>query len=156
MAVEDPKKTMADTLAMVLQDMTFAFAEAPEDEILHTDESEFLHATIEFNGPSSGELGIAAPKGLCTELTAGLLGLEPDEVEAQDSVSDTLGELLNVTCGNFTTAMFGEETLIGQSIPRVEQMDNSGWAKLVAGSETVKFIIDDVPLIAHVSVRESR
>jgi CheY-specific phosphatase CheX len=153
---EDPKGIMADVLASVLENMTFTFIEPPEDEGLHTSETEFLHATIEFDGPAVGELGIAAPQALCMELTAGILGLDPDDGIASDNIRDTLGELLNVTCGNFATSMFGDETKVNQSIPQVKKINSSTWASLIAGAETVKFIVDDVPLIAHVSVRESR
>ena len=156
MAIEDAKQAMADTLTDVLQNMTFAFVESPEDETLPTDESEFLHATIKFTGPSSGEMGIAVSQDLCAELAAGILGLEPDEDEVKESISDTLGELLNVTCGNFITTMFGENQLVSQSIPQVQTLDSNGWKSLVARSETVKFMVDEVPLIAHVAVQEDR
>lgn len=152
---EDPKQIMADTLAAVLENMTFAFIDSPEEE-LQTSDSEFLYATIKFDGPSSGVLGIAAPRGLCAKLTADILGLEPDEQEVTENISDTLGELLNVTCGNFATAMFGEENTVNQSIPEIAELDETAWRGLLAQTNAMKFIVDDVPLIAHVAMKENR
>jgi len=152
---KDPIQIMAETLTTVLEDMTFTFIDSPEEE-LQTDDTEFLHATITFDGPSSGELSIAAPRNLCAQLAAGILGLEADEHEVAENISDTLGELLNVTCGNFTTAMFGDETVINQSIPVVKKLDKTAWQALQVRPGAVKFIVDDVPLIAHVAVEESR
>ena len=151
---DDAKKVMARTLGDVLEGMAFTFIDSPEDADLRTDAAEFLHATIEFDGPSAGQLGIAAPKALCAELAAGVLGLDSDEGDARESMSDTLGELLNVTCGNFTTAMFGAEDLVDQSIPQVEKLDRPAWERLRHRPQTMTFMVDDVPLIAHVAVKE--
>jgi len=154
--VEDPKRVMADTLTSVLEGMAFTFAESPEDEGLTTDETEFIHATIEFRGPASGMLGLAVPSSLCAELTTGVLGEEPGEATSPTNLCDTLGELLNVTCGNFTTALYGDQPVFDQSIPRVAKIDQSAWGILRDHPETVGFLVDGAPLLAQLIIQEKR
>ena len=153
---EDPKHVMADTLTEVLEGMAFTFAESPEEEELATNETEFIHATIEFRGPVSGMLGLAVPSSLCTELTAGVLGEDPGEMTSPANLCDTLGELLNVTCGNFTTALCGDQPVFDQSIPRVAKIDQSAWNKLRDHPETVGFLVDGAPLLAYLTIHEQR
>jgi len=151
---DDPKQVMADTLSEVLEGMAFTFVDPSDEEVSADGHGEYFHATISFSGTVSGELGLVAPLSLCGELTAGILGQELDEVATPANMSDTLGELLNVTCGNFLTSMFGNERAVDQSVPCVKQVGLPEWKILHDSPGVIRLMVDDVPLLAHVQVQE--
>ena len=126
--------------------------ECPKDE-LSVDNADCLKITAGFSGERSGELGIVASTDLCAILTSNVLGEDPDGYEELDeNTSDALEELINVVCGQFLTAAFGEDLIIDMSPPIAARMDIAEWNSLVDDEKTISFMIEDVPALVYVSV----
>ncbi len=135
--------------------LQFAFLfgdECPKDEFL-VDGADHLKITVGFSGEHSGDLGIATSTDLCAILTSNVLGEDPDGYEELDeNTSDALEELINVVCGQFLTAAFGEDPIIDMSPPIAAKIDETEWKSLVDDEKTISFMTEDIPALLYVSI----
>lgn len=147
------RAVVTDVFCDVLLNFAFLFGdEFPKDEI-EVDEADYLKITVTFSGDRKGTLGIATTTDLCSVLTANVLGEDPDDYEILDeNTSDALEELLNVVCGQFLTAAFGEEPVIDLSPPAASRISEAEWKNLVDNEETVSFMVEDVPALIYTSI----
>jgi len=145
-----------EVLTEVFSDTLLRYAfmfgdEFPKDEI-SVDDADYLSITVGFSGERSGTLGISTSTDLCAVLTSNVLGNDPDDYESfDDSTSDALKELINVVCGQFLTAAFGEDPVIDMSPPAVSEIDEAEWKSLIDNKDTISFMIEDVPALVYVS-----
>ena len=105
-----------------------------------------------FAGEMSGTIALALPQGMCDEIAANVMGLDPDEV-GDEHRADAVKEVLNVTCGNVLTALAGEKPVFDLSIPQVEPIDADGWAKLAADDDVAGVQVDDYPVLLRLSLK---
>jgi hypothetical protein len=101
----------------MFEETAFIFTEPWEDAPML--ESEVVSASIDFQGPHSGTVAMAADSSFCTTLAANFLGLEPDDPEAIRNGNAALGELLNIIAGALMEEWFGTETVCHIGIPLV-------------------------------------
>ena len=94
---ETSDNTMIEALSEALETMAFMVPMPPEEELPIPDESVLVR--MRFTGPLSGTAELVAGKELLQMLAANVLGIEPDEEEAQEKGTDAFKELLNTTCG---------------------------------------------------------
>ena len=110
-------------------------------------------ATMTFEGPTTGRLTLAVPHDMCPELTANVLGLDPDDDAITESASqDALKELLNITCGHVLTTLAGEEPIFNLSVPEIAPLPNDGWNKLYREAGTCPLLVDDNPVLIHLQL----
>jgi len=64
-------------------------------------ESEHLLGTIDFSGKVTGHVYLRMNRDSARAVAAGILGLQPEEMNDADEIRDTAGELLNIMTGNF-------------------------------------------------------
>ena len=149
----EKKEVMAEVFCRVLEKLAFMFGEEVEKEELSGEGESYYHSMISFKGSCSGAFGIAAPVNFCLELAANVLGMDPDEDEVKGKAGDALKELLNMMCGQLLTDMFGDEEVFDLSVPRLSEMDKTGWEKLVDDPKTVGFFVDDFPVLGYLVVK---
>lgn len=77
----------------------------------------WLQCSVRYDGPVSGELCCWCTRDFAIQLAANLLGIEPDEGDAQISAEDAFCEFLNVLCGQLVTAWHGSDAVFNLSIP---------------------------------------
>jgi hypothetical protein len=92
-----------------------------------------LTATIEYEGPHRGALRCWCSPSFASSLAANLLGVEPDQPEAQTAAIDAVRELLNVLCGHLVTRWYGTHAVFNLSIPTVAPGAAPGGASGDAG-----------------------
>lgn len=63
------------------------------------------HAKINYFGTGAGEVHVSASEGFVIELASSLLGVEPDEVEAETQGDDAMRELANILAGSLITQL---------------------------------------------------
>ena len=144
---------LAEVFCDILLQYAFLFGDEFPKEELSVDDTDCLKITVSFSGERSGDIGIATSTELCGVLTANLLGEDVEDYEQLDeNTSDALEELINVVCGQFLTAAFGEYPVINMSPPKVVEIDNAEWKRLVGDEETISFMIEDVPALIYASV----
>ncbi|MBI5083892.1 MAG: chemotaxis protein CheX [Acidobacteria bacterium] len=86
--------------AAVLEVLELMFFELPitTAEVSSAFQPDSCAASARFNGSLQGALTVAITRSSCIRLAASLLGLEPDEIDAQNCLS-TVTELANMLCG---------------------------------------------------------
>ncbi len=100
---------------------------------------EFLVGMIELSGQFEGHLAILMDATTATHVTSDFLFIEEDEVE-EESLRDTLGELVNILAGQLKASFDPQGTRIHLSLPRI-----ASGASLVAQADavTIPFYLDD-------------
>ena len=123
-AVTDQQvETLATVLCDVLEASAFSFADPCEKDKLPEARGELLLAEITFRDDvQEGTIRLAAPAELAATFSAEMLALDPDEV-TDSQAADALKELLNVTCGQWLTTVWGEEPLFQLTVRRLSSLD---------------------------------
>ena len=125
----------------VLEKYAFVFADPVE-----ADESQepanVLLANVAFAGAAQGELQVALPMELAAEIAANVLGSEPSEI-TPSLLSDAVGELANVLCGNLLKALTTPDKIFDLQPPRVSAANSADWAALAASKQTLALDCDD-------------
>lgn len=152
----EQRDASTEVLCEVLEKLAFMFGEPVEDgqeAELQTPAEAYL-GCIRFNGSSKGVLSLAVGTDMCIELAANMLGTDPDDPDAEQDARDALMELLNITCGNLLTTLYGVETVFELTPPEAIKIDASDWARLEADPESFAFIIEDYPALFKVHIEE--
>ncbi len=140
---------LSEVFCDVLMNYAFMFGDECSKDEFPMNGDNYVHATLSFTGNRSGSLGVSTCSDLGVELAANVLGLDPDDEDSIDDASDALEELLNIVCGQFLTATFGETPIFELSPPSVSEIDEAEWKSLIENEETIGIMIDDVPAIVY-------
>lgn len=144
-----------DVFGRVMEQFAFVFPEAVDLASLPPHDGEVVYATLDFVGAASGEICVAAPMGLCVELAANVLGVEPDDDLARMRGADTLGEVLNMTGGHLATALEPDANTDLRP-PAVRLLTADAWERMIDSDLTRGYLIEDHPVLLRATVRPSR
>ncbi len=102
------RQILFNTVEKVLEEAAFALVDAPDEEQDGecAPEAEIASA-VEFSGFFAGATAMIAPASLARMFAANMMGLEEDDPEADGKMSDALGELMNMVCGNLLPQIAG-------------------------------------------------
>ena len=144
----------AEIMCRVLEMTAFMFGEpVPNEEF---DDAmlggDLLRASISFRGKFDGILCIAVPAEMCKAIASSILGVDEDTPEAEQKSVDALKEILNMTCGNLTTDLAGEDEVENLTIPEVAALDRAGWEDLKDQAETVTVMADQFPVLVSLKL----
>ena len=143
-----------DVFCDVLERFTFMFAEKADETEVLAPQGDLAAARISFSGAATGTLLLAAPMGLATVMAANVLGLDIDDPCAIERGPDTLGEVLNMTCGHIATALEADGATDLRP-PTVSLIGTGEWAALTADPTVRFFMIEGQPVMLAASVRTS-
>lgn len=146
----ETKEILAEVVGEVFEAMAFMFADPLNAD--STDEVELdqpIEVHLEFVGAATGEVAIVVPEGMCQELAANILGVEPDDEDAVAKALDSLKEILNVICGNALTRVAGEEPVFNLNIPKTGELTEETLADWLHDEDTVFLMVDDFTLLAR-------
>ncbi len=138
-------------LEKVLEQLAFMFAEAVEKGELVGERERYLYATMTFKGHTSGTIGIAITEETGKALANNILGIEEGEEVGEDKSIDALKEFINIVCGQLMTKVFGEGPVFNLSVPEARKLTTEKWEELKARPETVGMMVEEMPMLAHVS-----
>lgn len=153
MDAKDKNEIVGKVVKDVLERFAFMFTSDPDDEQKVNWSGEYLQAVIRFSGAAKGSFSMIAPVSLCTELSANVLGIDPEE-NADALAGDALGELINIICGELVVALFGNETVFDISVPALQQIDFAKCKNLAAESRQIPFLVDDLPVLVSLTIGE--
>jgi CheY-specific phosphatase CheX len=148
---DDRGPVLFEVITGVLETQAFMFADECPAGDLETESASFLHASMTFEGPVRGRIGVMAPVEFCVALAASMLGVEPEEGAAAEGAADALKELLNVVCGQVLTTLHGADPVFRLSIPAAEEADRTGWDAARSREGTIGFLVDESPAIAYLA-----
>jgi CheY-specific phosphatase CheX len=132
--------------------MSFLFADPVERDEAPPARGAFLHASMEFSGPLSGELHLVAPVSFAREIAANVTGVDVGDIAAS-SAEDALGELLGVVCAHALAEIAGDKVFFSQSFPNVAATSPAEASSFAANPDTVPLAVDENPLFLGISIR---
>jgi CheY-specific phosphatase CheX len=114
---EPTPEMLTEVLSSVLEEAAFFMIE-PEEVPAQLD-GEVFSATIDFEAVRGGQLRLTASRALARNLAANMLGIDPNDPEADEQGRNALGEILNVLGGAFVTRHFGTKVPFQLGLPSV-------------------------------------
>ena len=145
-------EALGETFCRVIEQLAFMFAEPAEPDIVPQPDGPCVAVGMEFSGVFSGSLRLAVPTAICAELAGNMLGMELDGDEAAVRGTDSLKELLNITCGNILTEIAGTEAVFTLTIPKSTPIEAEAWQEFCRREGTLAFLIDDNPALLELNV----
>ncbi|MDX2131705.1 MAG: chemotaxis protein CheX [Planctomycetota bacterium] len=111
----------ADDLAQLtiatLERTAFMLADPAE-----TDPAAFARTTraaiIRYHGPQAGQVELRTTDGFLRGLAAGLLGVEPDDIDLDASGEDAIRELTNIVGGSVVATLGGANSTYSLGLPQ--------------------------------------
>ncbi|MBN2468412.1 MAG: chemotaxis protein CheX [Deltaproteobacteria bacterium] len=83
-----------------------------------------IMASVGVVGEVTGVIAIQMGYGFAKEVTASMLGMEPDEIESTEEVSDVIGELANMIGGSLKSRLCDFNLSCQLSIPSITHGSN--------------------------------
>jgi two-component system, chemotaxis family, chemotaxis protein CheY len=146
------REVLETVMTRVLGQFAMMYAEAVESDGEAPPDGDLVRAHIAFSGAATGALTLAAPRGLCLQMAANATGMDVDDEYARPRSADAFGEVVNMACGLIATSLEGHrETAL--SPPEVAAMTRDEWAAMGAGAGTVRFVVEDQPMLAALGLR---
>ena len=81
-------------------------------------------SAIEYTGPHTGSVHLAASKGFLLELASSILGLEPNDINPDEEGIEALNELANIVGGGIVLDLGGIETSFKLGLPKNSKQDS--------------------------------
>lgn len=106
---------LGNLVAELLESAVFVFAENIEST--PWDATGLWSAHLELEKDEKYQLALCVPKELALTLAANLLGLEPDEEDAKQSLCDAVGEMANMLAGTLGVELFGKDVVCRIGVP---------------------------------------
>ena len=113
--------TLTTVLSDVLKDLAFMFVDGDPAEV--SPDATWLETTIGYCGPESGTLTLQCTTEFGILLAANLLGIDPDDDDAEVRAHDAVKEFMNIVCGQFVTTAFGTDHVFNLTIPASRILD---------------------------------
>jgi CheY-specific phosphatase CheX len=132
--------TLATIFSEVLANLAFMFTEEEPTEPAAA--GRWLEASISYHGAIDGTLRLRCTTDFTVLLAANLLGIDPQDDDAQTEALDAVKELMNVLCGQFVTAVHGEEHVFNLSIPKVRELPPLPDLSVPDGPESATLFVD--------------
>ena len=107
------------TAATALERMAFVVSEPATETAGEVLAQSGCNALVEISGDSHRAwLVVAATRGLVCEVAAGMLGMDPAEIDVDEHGEAVVSELANILGGELVMAMGGEETALRLGLPQ--------------------------------------
>lgn len=140
------EELLVSVASQVVEEAAFVFSD-PVDQPPPFDGTVVM-AMMNFEGPESGRLVLAASYEFATELAANLLGVDPGDPELEDKAAGAIGEMLNMISGVMTAKAFGEEVLVKFSVPALKVIAPDDYEKVkLAASVSGSMMAEEISRI---------
>lgn len=136
-------ETVSATFLEVVEQLAFMFGEPTHKSALLDADGDYVLAQISFTGDVAGTLSLAVPRACVPGIAANILGIEPEEVEADAMATDSLGEMLNVICDHVIMAIAGKRADFSLGSPRVVAATPGFLAARIDDPDWLGFMLED-------------
>lgn len=109
-------KSMLDAVSQTLENMAFIEVTELSNEIEPTAIADVTWVSILIHDPLQGEIRMAMPRKLLTEMTANMFGIESSEI-TEEQEKDIIAEILNTLTGLFMTKLLPEDQTYQLGLP---------------------------------------
>lgn len=140
------KNVLIEALTEALETTAFMMPLPLEDEL--PSPTQGVLVKIDFVGPVSGSIELWAGSEFAQMLAANVLGIEPDDAEAQEKGIDTVKEMVNIIGGVMLTKLAGSPAdVFNLTVPQAqEQLDAESWEDYVAQDDVTVLDVDGFPV----------
>jgi len=95
---------------------------------------DLIVGTVSFAGNVMGSINIHVSKDFARSITAALLGMDAEEIEADEEIHDVIGELCNMVGGDLSSRFCNSGMPCKLSIPSIVsgsnfRFESRGWAR---------------------------
>jgi two-component system chemotaxis response regulator CheY len=136
----------------VLMDADDAPVAAHDDDDLRT---RLVEAHMSFRGRMCGSMTLLAPLALCREMAANVLGVDEEDARADDGAGDTLGEVLNMTCGLLVNS--GDSpNATDLTPPTIVAVGVDEWDRVADAPNAIRFSVEGRPALLQCALRPVR
>ncbi|MFQ5536327.1 MAG: chemotaxis protein CheX [Gemmatimonadota bacterium] len=126
--------SLREAVCSTFEELGFVF---PDEELLeHQEQADLAYSvSVCFAGPLQGSLGLSLSRAVAREVAANMLGAV--DIDDEKIVSDAVGEIANVICGNAVQALATPEAefLLGVPVARGPESVERGDGRRVAEVE---------------------
>ncbi|MCX7934153.1 MAG: hypothetical protein N3A66_02715 [Planctomycetota bacterium] len=137
----------------VLESMAFLFAEPAAPHEVEDFGEECVLGSMEFSGAAAGKVWLVMPAALGPVLAANVLGFAEGNGRAASLAADAIREILNVFCGSFLPACYGDQPVFNLSVPRISRLPIAEWRAMRQARDTLAFCVDEWPVLLRISLQ---
>lgn len=112
--------SLTTVFSEVLASLAFMFTD--DEEAATSTEDQWLETTICYDGPAAGMLRFRCTREFSISLSANLLGMDPEEPDAESNADDAAKEFMNIICGQFITTEYGTGDVFNITIPEIKEL----------------------------------
>ena len=112
--------TLTTIFSEVLANLAFMFTD--EDPADTSAAGTWLETFISYEGPVKGTLRFQCPREFCVLLAGNLLGIDPQDDDAESRAEDAVKEFMNILCGQFITTTHGTDDVFNLTIPETREL----------------------------------
>ena len=137
---EQKTATLATIFSEVLANLAFMFTDEETADVPAGDL--WLETTIAYKGPQTGTLRFRCSSSFSVQLAANLLGVDPDDADAEEAAKDAAKEFMNIVCGQLVTAVHGTDDIFDLTIPEIRELPEAPDLTVDDGSESATLCVD--------------
>jgi CheY-specific phosphatase CheX len=140
------KNMLIESLTEALETTAFMLPLPPEEPLPAP--AKGILVQIDFNGPVHGTIQLYAGSELAGMVAANVMGLEPDDQDAQTKSTDAVKELVNIIAGILLTKLAcSPADIFNLTVPRAdEQPDSQSWEQYIMQDDVTVLEVDGFPL----------
>lgn len=115
----------------------------------------WMETTISYHGSESGSLRLSCPTEFAALLAANLLGIDPQDRDAETKAEDAVKEFMNIVCGQLITTWYGSEQVFDLTIPQTRMlMETPNFSASVEADTTHLSVEGHQVLLVHTPLVE--
>jgi len=132
----------------VFESLSFMFGEAIDLDEVDSESETFINVSISYKGNRAGAVFFIVSDKTAKILAYNILGIDENEEDLpSESYMDALKELLNIICGQFITAMFGDEPVFDLTVPETKIISLDEWQESIDSGNFLALNVDDEPIL---------
>lgn len=112
--------TLTEIFSEILANLAFMFTDDDDADLDPADT--WIETSISYVGPQGGLLRFTCTRAFTGQLAANLLGVDPEDEEAEVKSEDAVKEFMNILCGQWVTASLGTQDVYNLTIPQCKEV----------------------------------
>jgi len=131
----------------VAEKLAFMFGKSVGAEAVADADGGWVSARLDFHAERSGTLVLTVPAGMCREIAANILGLDPEDIANDAVAEDALKEMVNVVAGRVVPELLGEGSDFDLTVPRIARLDAAACLDLARRRGSACYELDGAPVV---------
>ncbi|MCD6392549.1 MAG: chemotaxis protein CheX [Planctomycetes bacterium] len=146
---------LIEALTEALETTAFMMALPPEEEMPSPTQGVLVR--IDFNGPVSGTVELWTGSEFSQMIAANIMGIEPDDEEAQTKSIDAVKELVNIIGGVLLTKLTDSPSdMFNLTVPRAqEHLNSEAWEEYIAQDDVTVLDVEGFPVATRLLITAS-